>query len=446
MATLKSVLGNVGPDGAAVTAVNLGVDVVSVTPTPLYTSTSPIEGTFSVIFQGSGGNNFAQAGFTSGATRYASVYFIMPSVVSAATNILSLRQGATLAASSARVNTDLSMTLRDLNTAVGTATSPIPAGSLVRVELKATPGSAGGTACEMKVWVGANANGTTTPDYTKAGANTSTTATAVDTVVWGAISSGTDFKMDRLIVDDTAYPTPMTSSAPTINAGPDLIKDSGSSSFTIVPAYTIPSGRTLTSISVSQTGTTVTTTGGTTGTPTLTVTPPVSGTGTTTFTFTVVDSLGGTATDAVTVTWVAPGQVFRPSADGAATSPPWVASNGGALYSNIDEVTPTTADEITSPDTPTGQEQKIRLTPLPAPVDFNNVVLTLGLYLDSGVTSQSVVIKLYDSDGTTVRKTVTWTDLTTTPTLRQLALTSGEAGAITGWNVGLWYSIAPTLS
>lgn len=445
MANLKTVLGNVGPDGAAVTAANLGVDVVSITPTPLYTSTSPIEGTFSVIFQGSGGNNFAQSGFTSGATRYASVYYIQPAVVAANTNILSLRQGATLAAASIRAVTDGTLLLRDLNTSVGAATGVIPAGSLVRAELKSTPGSALSTACEMRIWVGANANGTVTPDYSRAGANNLTTATAVDTVVWGAISSGTDFKMDRLLVDDAAYPAPMAATAPTINAGADLIKDTGSSSFGILPTYTIPTGRTLNTISVAQTGTTVATTGGNAGTPTLTITPP-AGAGSTTFTFTVTDSLGGNASDAVTVTWVAPGQIFRPAADGAVTTPPWVASNGGALYSNLDEVTPTTADEITSPDTPTGQEQKIRLQPLPAPVDFSNVVLTLGLYLDAGVTTQSTVLKLYDSDGTTVRKTVTVTNLTTTPTLVQVALTSGEAGAITGWNVGLWYSIAPTLS
>ncbi len=440
MASLVSLLFNGGTNGSAVTAANSGATTVTASPTPLYTSTSPIEGALSVICQGSVGNCTIRKDFASQADAFASVYFIVPPTVTATMTILSLRQGTNEGAS-VRLQTDRSLQMRDGSVARDTATGALPAGALVRVDLKSTPTSAGSTACEMKVWVGSNANGTVTADYTKAGVNTSTAATALDNVTAGCFSTGVDLTIDRLLVDDTAYPTPMSSAAPTIDVHGDLVKDTGSAAFDIVAAYTIPSGRTLNTLAWTQSGTTTTVTGGTTDT--LHITPPAGG-GSTTYTCTVTDSLGGNASDSVTVSWVAPGQIFRPVADGAANS--WTSSTGGALFSCIDEAVADTADFISSPDTPTGQEFKFKLSALPDPVDDNNVVINLGVYFDAAVTTQSTVVKLYDSDGTTVRKTVTWTDITSAPVVRQITLTSGEAGPITGWNAGLWIGIAPTAS
>ena len=283
------------------------------------------------------------------------------------------------------------------------------------------------------------------PRYTTATTSaTNSSATAIDNFRLGTLTGGFVGRYDRLRGDDAAEPARVPDAGPpVVSAGPDLTKETGGAPFTIT-AVEAPGAAAITTRAWRVvSGTAVTLTNATT--QTVTVTPP-SAAGATVLGYKVIDANSVDSTeDTATITWVAPGQSFRPVGDVTVTG--WTATPTATPTSNnIDETTPDATDYVASPNGPTGQEAKWRLEPKPAPLSTSGVFLEVQLWLSAAATTQSTVVTLYDSDGTTVRKQQTFTDLTTTPTLRQIALTSGEAAAITGWASGLVVGVAPTLT
>lgn len=450
MTAIATVDLNAGPDGTAVTAGNSGVTSVSTGFPPHYESTAAIEGAFSAICNGAAGTSFFRQEFAGNqADAFASMYFVMPTIGTTFTLMtLSDTLGANVGAS-VRIMNDGTLQLRDGTVSRG-ATGIVTAGTVCRVELKSTPTSASSTACELNLFVGGNRNAAvgSTPDGHVAGVNTSTAVGSglLRCVTFGAITSGVDVMIDRIHVDDTVYPAPMTSTAPTVTAGPDLTKDTSSANFTITAVATPASPATISSRawthSPANTGPTVTLANQTTDTVTIT---PSGTTGTTTLRYTATDSNGSSAFDDVAITWVTPGRVLHPASDVGSLNG-WAATPAaGNTATNIDELVMDTADYVASPDQATAAEKKWRLDAGAAPSSTTGNIMEVGADITATVATHAFVVKMYDSDGTTLRKTFTTvTDLTTTPTIRQFTLSSGEAGSLVGWTAGLVFSVTAT--
>lgn len=438
-----------GTDGAAITsAATIGAAALTGVGVPTFSGADPVQGPtcFRCAVTGTDMIN-ARYDFTAVATAWFGFYFKTPSAAPAASQTIANWFGAANVTNvgTMRLNADMTITLRDVNQPVWTSAA-LPPSTWCRVAIKASPNPTGGTQ-QMRLYVGAdrhNAVGSPTYDSgTVTGINS--TMTTVDTLHVGMITGGAiQVDFDRLRGDNASeVPGVSVSGPPTVNAGPDLSKQVGTASFGITATATPAAGDTITSRLWTQTGVLVTLAG--TGTDTVTVTPPTSTTGTTTLTFAATAS-GGTSSDSVIITWNATGQTIRPASD--VSNNGWTVVPSGSLFAAIRDASGLdAATYILCPAGATGQVYRTRLDAIPVPS------VTSGWYLDvfgfdlPDVATSSVVFKLYEADGTTLRKT--WsaiTDLATTMTNRQLTLTGGEVAAITSWLSGLILEMAATVT
>lgn len=432
-----------GPNGASVSTSDVGATSQTGTA-PTYSNAHAFDGkSFSTYWAGSTGS--IRWDFTASAKAYLSLYVHTPASPPASNQtFMTAYSGATTQIASFRWQSDGTLGVRDVNAALSTTSIAVPSDTDIRIDMYLEPGSA--TGVRVRVFWGGGLNGST-PNATATTSATSSGATSVDNIRLGAVSGGLSYWMARLRVDDAAYPAPISGAGPAIvDAGPDQTKETGGSAFTITAVETPGSGTITTRAWRIVSGTTVTLSG--TTTKTVTVTPPAT-TGVTVLGYKVTDDTPLTSDeDTVTITWVKPGQSYRPTADVAANS--WTPSTGSDLWACLDETTPDFTDFIESPDLPTGQEVKVRLAPGPAPTSLTGgLVVEVLARLSAAVTTQSTVITLYDSDGTTVRKAgAAVTTLTTDSagTLLQVTLTQAEASAITGWASGLVLGIKATLT
>lgn len=429
---------NAGPNGSTATTVQVGASSTTGSG-GVYDNTDPIEGAFCLKFGPTTGSirwDYAAAG-----TVWHSFYFKTPAAAPAGNETIANWFLGTTQVGSLRMQSDMTVAVRDVSSATVSTVSPLPPDTWVRGAVKVVPGSPTGHV--VRLYVGANKHGST-PDYIITTSATNSGASATDNVRIGAVTGGLTYYVDRLRSDNATEPAGMTGvGPPTVSAGPDLTKDAGGSPFTIT-GVEVPGGAPIASRQWRVvSGTAVTLTNATSAT--VTVTPPVS-TGSTVLGYKATDTASmESAEDTMTVTWVTAGQAFRPIGDVSAGS--WTATPAASpMSSNIDEAIADSSDYVESPANPSGNEYKFRLESKPGPSSTSGVILEVQLWLSAAATSQSTVVTLYDSDGTTVRKTQTFTDLTTTPTVRQIALTSGEAAAITGWNSGLVVGVKPTVS
>lgn len=226
-----------------------------------------------------------------------------------------------------------------------------------------------------------------------------------------------------------AFNEAATADPPTVSAGTDQTVETGAAAFTLPGTATPPGGASIVSRSwQQQSGPSVTISGSTTDT--LTVTPPATA-GVAVFRFTATTNQGASAFDDVSVTFVAPGQSLRPNGD-VNNSGVWVRTpSGGTLASAIDEVTFDAADYISSPDTPTAAPVTVSLGPGQAPATSTGQIVQVYAWRDSGAATHTLLVELLE--GATVRSSATFTDLTTTPVVRQWSLTGGESNAVTDW-------------
>lgn len=344
-----------------------------------------------------------------------------------------------------RLNADMTISLRDASTAVWTSPSPLATNTWVRIAIKAIPGSATGHRCRIYTSSAGNA---VTPDM-DSGDQPCTNAGATNVASWRlgiASSSTTTFHIDRNRADNAVEPAGITTGLPpTVNAGPDLTKEVGSGTFTITATATPSSGTTITSRSWSiLSGNTVTLSGQ--SADTVTVTAPTSTTGSTVLRYTANQSDGQSSTDDVTLTWVAAGQTLYPASDVSNTG--WQTQSGGSvnMFATIDDVVLDTTDYLASGQlSAVASTYRTRLQSKPVPTNTTGWYLPVVVAVTSDTTTSSVVCKLYEADGTTLRKT--WSAITTantTPTEYQLTLTPAEVAAITSWTSGLVLEISAT--
>lgn len=438
-----------GTDGATANAASIGATSITGGGTATFSATDPQQGT--TALQCAGGAAAAvilQYNFTAVTTLWTSWYWKTPSVAPAAAVTVANwfgNSGANLGGA-LRLNTDMTLAIRDASTSRYTTPSPLPVNTWVRVSVKAIPGSASGH--RLRLYVGANRHGLT-PDYDSTDvAATNGTNTNVDTFFVGLITNGANtIYLDRLRGDNASEPAGITAGLPpTVSAGPDLTKELGASAFTITATATPSAGTTIASRSWQRlSGNTVTLSG--TTTDTVTVTPPTTTTGSTVLRYTATDNTGQSTSDDVTLTWVAAGQTLYPSAD-VSNAGSWVTQSGGSssLFATIDDIVLDTADYITSPQlTGTSAAYRFRLQGKPAPTNTSGWYLAVNMQVTADTAAHSVIFKLYEADGTTLRKT--WSAITTATTSAnevQLTLTSGEVAAITSWTSGLIIEVAAT--
>lgn len=143
----------------------------------------------------------------------------------------------------------------------------------------------------------------------------------------------------------------------------------------------------------------------------------------------------------------APSQVGKPTSDKAGTGTGWtqVGGTGGALYSTLDETTADSSDYIQTPNNPTGQEYVTRIAAMATPTDPTATHILCQLWDVGVVGTNTWTVKVYDSDGTTVRATRTPT-VTSSVTTYDFNLTTSESNSITGWGAGIYVGIAATLT
>lgn len=444
-----------GTDGVAISAGAIGATQITGGGSPTFSAADPQQGaTDAQLSAGAGTQVSIQYDFTAVTTFWTCFYYKTPSVApTAATAILNWfgNAGANLGGS-VRLNTDMTLSIRDGSTAKnwaggsGTLSPVLPTNTWVRIAVKAIPGSATGHRC--RVYVGANRHGST-PDMDSGDVTaTSGINTNVDQIHVGLIANGANVvHIDRLRGDNAVEPTGLPVAAPpVVNAGSDLTKETGSAAFAITATASASGGATIASRSWQiLSGVTVTLTG--TTTDTVTVTPPTSTTGSTVLRYTAVDNTGQSSTDDVTLTWVAPGQTLYPVAD-VSNSGAWVTQAGGSssLFSTIDETVLDTTDYITTPQlSATPAPVRFRLTPKPAPTNATGWLLRLNVRVTPDVAASSLVAKLYEADGTTLRKT--WAAVTTAITTDnevQLTLTPTEVQTVTSWASGLIVELSAT--
>lgn len=437
-----------GTDGANASAGSIGAASITGGATPTFSAADVQQGTTALRILTAANQVNARYDFTAGPLAWFGIYFKTPSVAPAATTTLMTWAGDANVNNigNVRLNTDMTMTIRDNNTAVYTTPTPLPVNTWVRIAVKAQPGSA--TGHRLRLYVGTSRH-SVTPDFDSGNVTaTNGIATNVDTFHVGLLTNGTNTVLyDRMRGDDAVEPAGVSvGGPPTVAAGPDLTKEVGSGTFTITGTAIPAGGATIASRSWQiLSGNTVTLTG--TTTDTVTVTAPTSTTGSTVLRYTATDTTGQSATDDVTLTWIAAGQTLYPAAD-VSNPGSWVtqAGSGSSLFATIDDIVLDAADYITSPQlTASAVVYRLRLQAKPVPSNTTGWYLSVNLSVTPDTVASSVVFKLYEADGTTLRKT--WAAITTagvTDAEVQLTLTSGEVAAITSWTSGLILEVSAT--
>jgi hypothetical protein len=437
-----------GTDGATATPASLAATQTTGAGTFQYSAADPKQG--STCLQLVGGTGIAADviyDFTAATTFWLGFYVKITALPAAAFTLASWWGNAGANQSgNLRINPDGTLAIRDLTTAKWTSVDPVPINAWFRVAVKAIPGSA--TGHRVKLYTSSSGNGTVADQDSGDVTATNGAATNIDRLNIGVVTNGpvTVF-LDRMRADNASEPAGLTTGLPpTVNAGPDLTKEVGSSAFTITATATPSSGTTIASRSWQRlSGVTVTLAG--TTTDTVTVTPPTSTTGTTVLRYTATQADGQSTTDDVTLTWVAAGQTLYPAAD-VSNAGGWTTQAGGttSLFATIDEPVLDTSDYIASPQlTATAAVYRVRLQSKPAPTNTTGWYLRFNKRELPDVASISLTFKLYEADGTTLRKT--WTAITTlnsADTEYQLTLTSGEVASITSWTSGLIVEVSET--
>lgn len=443
-----------GPDGTVLTLPNTGANTIvgAGANAPVSNAAGAFVGSFAMRTKGGGTANSGLFKNLTGApltVAYAQYYFTMPAVVGAIFLALSLNDAAGNVGASARINTDLTLQLRDGAASRGfTAVAPLP-GDPCRLNLKSTPGNAGSAACRLEIFFGANVDGTT-PDGFVEGVNTSTLATNLTNVRAGNITAGPDMTIDRVIVDDTAFPAPRaTTGPPMVGVGAPLTHDAGGSTFNVSMTATPATGRAIASRSWTQVGTGPAVVIDNPLTATATIHPPATA-GTVTLRASATDNgtppLTGSAD--LVITFVTPGDTWRLVTDFLATG--WTAvPTASPLASNIDDIGAyDLTNWIESPDGGGGVEYKGKAEVKAGPASATGLYIELELDVTPDVTVQSTTITMYDADGTTVRVPANViTDLIPgTPTLRQFPITALQLAAFTAWASGVVVGIKGTYS
>jgi hypothetical protein len=437
-----------GTDGATASAGSIGAAAIAGGGTVTFSAADPQQGTTALqCAAATGQQTNIRYDFTAQSLAWFSYYFKTPSTAPAATTTIMSWFGNSGANSigNLRLGTDMTVTIRDDVSGVYT-TPALPVNTWVRIAVKAQPGSA--TGHRLRLYVGANRHGST-PDY-DSGDKTATNgiATNVDSLHIGLITNGANtVYIDRMRADNATEPAGIpTGGPPTVNAGPDLTKETGSGSFTITATATPAGGASIASRSWQiLSGVTVTLSG--TTTDTVTVTAPTSTTGTTVLRYTATDNTSQSATDDVTLTWVAPGQTLYPVAD-VSNPGGYTTQSGGttSLFGGIDDVVLDTTDYVSTPQLgAVAAVYRLRLQSKPAPTNTTGWYLRVNKRDTPDVATSSLIFKLYEADGTTLRKT--WSAITTvntTDTEYQLTLTSAEVAAITTWASGLIVEVSAT--
>lgn len=437
-------------EGAAGAASAGAIGATSITGggTATFSTTDPKQGSSDLQVTATASTVLARWDFTGVTTFWCVFYMKTPSAApSAAFTIANwLDSAGALTVGALRLNTDMTVSLRDGSTAVWTSPTPLATNAWVRIAIKAVPGSSTGHRCRVYTSSAGNAS---TPDM-DSGDVQCTNGGAANVGSWriGISSSATTtLHIDRQRADNATEPAGLTTgAAPTVNAGPDLTKEVGSGTFTITATATPSSGTTILSRSWSiLSGNTVTLSGQ--STDTVTVTAPTSTTGSTVLRYTATASDAQSSTDDVTLTWVAAGQTLYPVSD-VSNAGSWTTQSGGtsSLFATIDEPVLDTTDYIATPQlTATSATVRFRLQAKPAPTNTTGWYLRLNVHVTTDVAASSLVAKLYESDGTTLRKT--WSAITTASTSDnefQLTLTSAEVAAITSWTSGLIVELGAT--
>lgn len=250
-----------------------------------------------------------------------------------------------------------------------------------------------------------------------------------------------------------------TAAPPTVDAGQDLIIEAGTDPFTIRGDAEGLNGATVVGhLWTRQSGPVVDLTNVTTAT--VTVAPPAD-TGTLVLRYRATDSNGLQAYDELTVLFLQAGRKLYLDDDVSTAGIVAVPATGaGDTYQRLDEEPPSTTDRVLE-GTADGTESRWRFEADSPPGANTGVVLEVVLWVGFGAASQSTRVRLYDSDGTTVRKEVTFTDLPTYTeaqvdaglteeqidrATRQIPLTEEEVDDITGWESGLVLGWAPTVT
>lgn len=439
-----------GTDGATASAGALGASAVTGSGTATFSGTAPKQGSTDVLVAATATTEILRWDLSTPVTTLWDVVYVKtPSSAPAASTTIASWFASDLITTvgAVRLNTDMTVTLRDASTGVWTSPSALPTNAWVRLAIKAIPGSS--TGHRLRVYTSL-AGDAVTPDM-DSGNQTCTNAAAADVgqLRLGVVSSSTlSLHFDRQRADNATEPAGITTGLPpTVNAGPDLTKETGSGTFTITGVPTPSSGTTIASRSWAiLSGVTVALSG--TTTDTVTVTAPASTTGSTVLRYIAVASDGQSSPpDDVTLTWVAPGQTLYPAAD-VSNAGSWTTQSGGtsSLFASVDEPVLDTSDYIATPQlSASAAGVKFRLGAKPAPTNTTGWYLRLNVRVTADVAASSLVAKLYESDGTTLRKT--WSAITsanTTDTEFQLTLTAGEVAAITSWASGLIIELSAT--
>jgi hypothetical protein len=124
-----------------------------------------------------------------------------------------------------------------------------------------------------------------------------------------------------------------------------------------------------------------------------------------------------------------PAQDAAPAADVTTTG--WTTTPSGAVYSVIDETTPSDADYATSPSNPSSSVLEVKFAPLGVPSSLTGHVLRVRLRANN-FTTATARVDLYQG-ATLIANLASAQTLTSSFVTYSYSLTSGQAGAITDY-------------
>jgi hypothetical protein len=295
-----------GTNGAAVTTSNSIFDNKTGTGSVTF-NTDAYRGSLAMNISPVADNVVLRADFTAATTLWVGFYMKVVTAPAATTAIMNWYSGTTKIGD-LRVGADGTLSLRDGNSQVWAASTPLTIGAWHRIAVKVVPNTA--TGHRVKIYSGTNLDGSTASQDSGNLAATASGVTNVDNVRFGLISVDTaTVRIDRIRADNAVETAGVGTGAVTANAGVDQ---------TNIEPYT-----TITLTGVGTGGTTPYTYNWTqtAGTPTVTL----SGSGASrtfaatalligamlTFQLTVTDSASATATDTVDVNVLVHNQFTR---------------------------------------------------------------------------------------------------------------------------------------
>lgn len=286
-----------GSNGAAVTTSNTIFDTKTGTGAVVF-SNDAHQGSLAMSVNPSADNVVLRANYAGSTTLWVSFYIKVVTAPATTTAIFNWYQDTTKIGD-LRVASDGTLSLRDNNTNVWTATTPLTLGSWHRVAVRITPGSAAGH--QVKIYSGANLDGATASQNSGNLVATASGATSVNNVRFGLISVETaTIRFDRIRADDATEPSGMAAGAVVANAGTDQTSIEPYSTVTLTGLAS--GGSAPYSYSWTQTAGSPTVTLSGSGANRTFVAPAVLNGAMLTFQLTVTDSASATNSDTVDVT------------------------------------------------------------------------------------------------------------------------------------------------